>query len=189
MSGADRDRWDRIYAERGPKLAAPSSFLTAAADLLPATGRALDVAGGSGRHALWLARRGLAVTLAEVSPVALRQATDAAAAAGLALTAVEVDLEHQPLPAGPWDLIVDLHYLQRSLFPAFAGALAPGGLLLFCQPTERNLERHERPSRRFLLAEGEVAGLIAPLPLEVVSLTEDWSDEDRHEARLIARQR
>jgi tellurite methyltransferase len=189
MSGADRDRWDRIYAERGRSLAEPSSFLTASADRVPPAGRALDVAGGSGRHALWLARRGLAVTLADVSPVALGQARAAAEAAGLRLATVEVDLEHQPLPPGPWDLILDFHYLERSLFPAFAAALAPGGLLLFCQPTERNLERHDRPSRRFLLAEGELAGLIAPLPLEVVSLTEGWSDEGRHEARLIARRR
>jgi tellurite methyltransferase len=185
MSGADRDRWDRIHAARGPGLAEPSSLLTAEADRLPRAGRALDVAGGSGRHALWLARRGLAVTLADVSPVALARA--AAEAGDLPLATVEVDLERQPLPAGPWDLILCFHYLQRSLFPALAGALAPGGLLLFCQPTERNLERHAKPSRRFLLAEGELARLIADLPLEILHLAEGWSAEGRHEARLIAR--
>lgn len=187
MARGDAGRWDRIYAERGPELAEPASFLTAQAGRLPRSGPALDVAGGSGRHALWLARRGLAATLVDVSPIALERAREAASAAGLALATLAIDLESELLPAGPWSLIVCFHYLQRSLFPAFAAALAPGGMLLFCQPTVRNLERHARPSRRFLLEEGELAGLVAPLPLEVVVLAEGWSGEGRHEAHLLAR--
>jgi ubiquinone/menaquinone biosynthesis C-methylase UbiE len=56
--------------------------LTGLDDLLPRRGRALDVAGGTGRHALWLARRGLDTTLADVPQVALEKAAAAASEEG-----------------------------------------------------------------------------------------------------------
>lgn len=183
----DRARWDARYREEGPCARQPSSLITGLDELLPRRGRALDVAGGAGRHAVWLARRGLDVTLVDVSPVGVDLARQAAAAAGVALDARALDLEREPLPPGPWDVIVDFHYLQRSLFPAFAAALAPGGLLVFVQPTRSNLERHPRPGPAHLLDDGELARIAAGLPLEVVRLDEGWLEEGRHEARLVAR--
>ena len=53
------------------------------AEQLPMKGRALDVAGGTGRHARWLAQRGLRVTLCDISPVALAAARGSATAARL----------------------------------------------------------------------------------------------------------
>ncbi|MCO5169092.1 MAG: class I SAM-dependent methyltransferase [Planctomycetes bacterium] len=187
MGDADRERWDARYREQGPCAAAPSALVTALDDLLPRRGRALDVAGGAGRHAVWLARRGLDVTLVDVSPVGVDLARAAAAAAGVALDAFALDLERDPLPGGPWDVIVDFHYLQRDLFPAFARLLAPGGVLVFVQPTRTNLERHPRPGPAHLLDDGEAARLAAGLPLEVLRLDEGWLAEGRHEARLVAR--
>jgi 2-polyprenyl-3-methyl-5-hydroxy-6-metoxy-1,4-benzoquinol methylase len=185
VSIADRDKWDRKYAEReGP--GEPSAFLRGLDGVLPRSGRALDVAGGAGRHALWLARRGLEVTIADVSAVGLELATRTANAEGLDIDTACVDLAEAPLPAGPWDVIVSFHYLQRDLFAAFASELAPGGYLVFCQATRTNLERHQHPSARFLLDDGELPGLIAELPLEVVSYAEGWSVEGRHEAELVA---
>lgn len=192
MSETDRLRWDARYREEGAAARTPSPFVTSSLEPFlsgrsPGPGRALDVAGGSGRHALWLARRGLDVTLVDVSPVGLDLAREAARAAGLALDARALDLEREPLPAGPWDVIVDYHYLQRSLLPVYARELAPGGLLVLVQPTRSNLERHPRPGAAHLLDDGELRRLIAPLPLEVVRLEEGWNDEGRHEARLVAR--
>lgn len=188
MAEQDRVRWDARYAEGAPG-SEPSPFVTSLDALLPRRGRALDVAGGAGRHAVWLARRGLTTTLVDVSPVGLDLAREAARAGGVALDARAADLERDGLPAGPWDVILDFHYLQRSLFPAFAQALAPGGLLVFVQPTRRNLERHPRPGAAHLLEEGELARLVADLPLDVLRLDEGWTEEDRHEARLVARRR
>lgn len=185
----DRARWDARYREEGPCARQPAALITGLDELLPRRGRALDVAGGAGRHAVWLARRGLDVTLVDVSPVGVDLARQAAAAAGVALDARVLDLEREreSLPPGPWDLIVDFHYLQRSLFPALAAALAPGGLLVFVQPTRSNLERHPRPGPAHLLDDGELARIAASLPLEVVRLDEGWLEEGRHEARLVAR--
>ena len=185
MSAEDRAKWDARYREARPCTAEPSPFLRSLEEVLPRKGRALDVAGGDGRNALWLARRGLAVTVADVSGVGLERARDRASAEGLALDTVCVDLESEPLPAGPWDLVVSILYLQRSLFAAFAEVLAPSGLLVFLQPTVTNLERHPKPPRPFLLENGELARLVQGL--EVVSLTEGWTEDGHHEARLLAR--
>jgi len=189
MSTLDRDKWDRRYRalDHEPRSPEPSPWLAAVADRLPSRGRALDVAGGAGRNALWLARRGLDTTVADVSPEGLSLARRRADEASLRLTTLEVDLADSPFPEGPWDVIASFLFLQRDLFPAMAEALAPGGLLVFLQPTVTNLERHPRPPRRFLLETGELASLVAPLGLEVLRLDERWQDGGHHEARLLAR--
>ena len=154
-------------------------------DLLPATGRALDLAGGTGRNALWLARRGLDVTLADFSAVALRVAREAADAEGLPLRTLETDLETEPAPVGPWDLVVCALFLHRPLLRALPGVLAPGGLLVVAHPTRRNLERHPKPGPGHLLDKGELAGLATGL--RVVRSDEAWRADGRHEAWLVAR--
>jgi len=181
---SDRERWNARYAARAER-SAPSPFLDQLDDLLPRSGRALDLAGGAGRHALWLARRGLAVTLADVSDVALAQAEVAARAEGLALTAVRVDLLASPPPAGPWDLVLCMYFLHRPLFALLPGLLAPGGILVFSHATRKNLERHPRPGPDYLLDDGELPSLVRGL--EVLRLEEGWTESDRHEARLVAR--
>jgi SAM-dependent methyltransferase len=184
MAESDRERWNARYRE--PREAPePSPFLAALGDLLPRRGRALDVAGGSGRNALWLARRGLAVTLADVSDVALALASAAAGAEGLALATVRVDLEEAPLPAGPWDLVLCTYFLHRALFAAFPAALAPGGVLVVAHATRRNLERHARPGPAHVLEDGELPRLVTGL--EVLRYDEGWLESGRHEARIVAR--
>ncbi len=181
----DRQRWNARYAERGAATWEPDAFLAAVEALLPRAGRALDLAGGTGRHALWLARRGLDVTLCDVSDEALRIAAARLEAKGVSAGLAAVDLATHPPPEGPWDVIVDFHYLQRDLFLALPQLLAPDGVFVFVQPTRRNLERHARPSERYLLEEGEIRSLVSEL--EILHLDEGWSDVGRHEARLVAR--
>ncbi|WP_309892812.1 class I SAM-dependent methyltransferase [Archangium sp.] len=183
MSEDDRQRWNSRYQEQtGAR--EPSSFLRSLADQLPRTGRALEVAGGPGREALWLARRGLDVTLTDVSDVALERAGEAAREAGLDLRLQRLDVETEPLPLGPFALVLCLNFLWRPLFAAVPQVLAPGGLFVFAQPTRSNLQRHPHPSARFLLEEGELPRLLQGL--ELVSYTEGWTEEGRHEARLVA---
>jgi tellurite methyltransferase len=184
MSNDDRSRWDARYQE-GTHPTEPSKLVVALDDVLPHHGRALDLAGGAGRHALWLARRGLDVTLCDISETALGHARAAAVSAALPLRTLAVDLETTPPPAGPWDLILSFHYLQPDLFARIPALLTPGGLLVVVQPTMKNLERHPKPSGRFLLEEGELPRLVQGL--EIVRHTEGWQEEGRHEALLIAR--
>jgi tellurite methyltransferase len=184
MPEADRDKWNARYREdAAPR--APSRVVLAVADLLPRRGRALDVAGGAGRHAIWLAQRGLDVTLADIADEGLSLARRAAEHAGVHVETLAIDLEVAPLPAGPWDVILCFHFLHRPLYATFAAALAPGGVLVVVQPTKANLERHPRPGAAFLLDQGELPGLVAPLVIE--RHDEAWLDEGRHEARVVAR--
>lgn len=189
MEHDDRSRWNARYAGVEPPQR-PAAFLVERAHLLPVRGTALDVAGGGGRHACWLASRGLTVTLVDVSDEACRLTTERAAAAGLPVRAVRRDVTTDGLPAGGWDLVLLHHFLDRDVIAAAPRSLTPGGLLLVCQPTVRNLQRHARPSRRWLLEEGELRALVEALPaVEVVAYEEGWTDEDRHEAMLALRGR
>jgi tellurite methyltransferase len=155
MSDRDRDKWNTKFRDGSHTSTEPSSFLVAQAAKLPFEGRALDIAGGVGRNALWLARRGLDVTIADISDVGLSMARERATAAQLALHTQLIDLELEPLPPGPWDLVVKVLYMQRSLFETIPDVLAPGGLLVCIQPTVQNLERHPKPPRSHLLQPGE----------------------------------
>lgn len=185
MSDDDRTKWNARYRASAAAPTAPAGLLISVAELLPTRGRALDVAGGSGRNSLWLAARGLDVTLLDISAVALEQARERATAAGLRLNAIEVDLDQAPLPDGPWDTIVCFHFLWRPLFSQAPAVLAPGGWLIVAHPTRRNLERNASPSAQWLLEEGELVTLASDL--EVVRYDEDWQPSGRHEARLVAR--
>ncbi|MBN8232629.1 class I SAM-dependent methyltransferase [Corallococcus macrosporus] len=186
MSQEDRQRWNTKYQQASAPRE-PSSFLRSLEDRLPRTGRVLDLAGGPGHDACWLAQRGLAVTLVDISDVALAQAEVLARDAGVSLTRLRLDLETEALPPGPFDLVVCLNYLWRPLFAAVPRLLAPGGLFVFAQPTRSNLQRHPHPSARFLLEDGELPTLLQGL--QFLSFTEDWTDAGRHEARLLARKR
>lgn len=180
----EREKWDARYRDGEQTTKDPSSFLLSAAERLEATGQALDLAGGTGRHAIWLAQRGWDVTLADISPVALKIAERHAAAAGVALCTLEADLEADPMPGGPWDLILCSYFLHRPLLENLPDALAQSGLLIVIHPTLANLTRHEKPPARFLLNDGELPTLVPRL--KILEYQEGWTDEGRHEARLIA---
>ncbi|MBW2454800.1 MAG: methyltransferase domain-containing protein [Deltaproteobacteria bacterium] len=185
MSQADRDKWNRKFGEGSHTSSEPSSFLVAQANQLPTRGRALDIAGGVGRNALWLAERGLEVTIADNSDVGLLMARERATEAGLTLHTELVDLEQEPLPDGPWDLVTKVLYMQRSLFATIPEVLRPGGLLVCIQPTVANLERHAKPPRPHLLLPGELREFVQGL--EIIELVEDWSADGYHDACVLAR--
>lgn len=133
-----RERWNERYDEASfePFPAAASEWLVehdAILRELRGTGgerRALDVACGDGRNARRLAELGYAVDAVDVSDVAIGRLRAAAAEMGLEVCGQVLDLEHDPLPAGPYDVVVCMNYLQRDLFGALRDALAPAGLLL-----------------------------------------------------------
>lgn len=188
MSDFDREKWNARYAAGDHASPQPSSLLTRLDETLPRQGRALDVAGGAGRHAIWLAQRGLDVTLSDISPVGLELAKVRAEQSGLPLATLELDLEDNPFPPGPWDVIVSFHFLRRSLFMEFQRHLSPGGWLVFVQATASNLQRHSRPPAAFLLADDELPGLASRLApgLQIRHYEQGWLADDQHVAYLVA---
>src|SRR5688572_13128746 len=101
----DRERWNARWREQAGELAPPSAFFVEHAEHYPVTGRALDIAGGAGRHAVWLARRGLEVTMIDVSDVAIERAERRAGnlAARMRFLRLDLDDPDAALPRGPFD--------------------------------------------------------------------------------------
>jgi len=87
----------------------------------------LDIACGSGRHALLFAQRGCTVTAVDRDP------TLAAAFANSTVEFVAADLESAAWPLGDarFDAIIVTHYLHRPLFPVLRATLADGGMLIY----------------------------------------------------------
>ncbi len=166
-----------------------ASFLDEMSEHIPHDGTAVDIGGGVGHNALWLARRGLEVTLADISDVALDQAMATARDQGLELECMQRDLEAEGLPHGRlWDVALMHLYHPRELLRELPTHIEPGGVLLFSQPTVLNLERHDRPSRRFLVEPGELRSVADTMTdMEVLELSEEWRTSDRHDAWLVAR--
>lgn len=153
MSRRDRERWEARHAAGAHAEREPDPFVLEALALAPPGGRALDVACGRGRHAVALARRGYSVDAVDVSPTALAEAR--ARAAGLPVEFREADLDGAPLEEGAYAVVVCVDYTDERLAPRLVGALAPGGLLVFCA--------RPRAHCRFGPPPGAVARWFAPL--------------------------
>jgi tellurite methyltransferase len=93
--------------------------------------RALDLAMGSGRHAVVMARAGLRTFGVDVKFSAVREATEAAQREGVRVEGWCADLTCYPLPRARFDLVVVSRYLQRDLFADLRAALAPGGVVVY----------------------------------------------------------
>lgn len=187
---------------------------------MPDRGLAVDLAGGDGSTALWFAEQGFQPVLVEVSDVAINLATARATATGVDLLCLQQDLEQSTLAsvlrdieaqlhrdlnqmtsdnpgsiAGPEVGIVScFHYLNRELLASVSAGLPPGAVLMASIATVRNLERHEKPSARFLLEPRELEDLILggqddpPVgTLSILHSFEGWNSAGNHEAEIIVR--
>ncbi len=158
MEDNARVEWDRRHAERSHSSLTPDPFLISAYQRFVApgiqhVGRALDIAGGVGRHAIYLAERGWLVTLMDVSDVAVKQAQHHAKERDVHILAVQLDLTEGQLPASAFDLILVFFYLERSLLPQIAGALRPGGTLIYKTYTREQLKLGGGPTHPMHLLE------------------------------------
>lgn len=184
--------WDERYRqeEAGPERS-PALFLVAHRHLLPPRGRALDVAMGAGRNALYLASLGYEVTGIDVSGVAVARCREEAARRGLPIEALHADLESYRLPRTAYDVVINFYYLQRDLAPQMEAALRPGGVLVFETLTTEQRQFGWGPRREeSLLRPGELPSLFPSL--EVLAYREGIVERDSEEgmkavASLVAR--
>jgi tellurite methyltransferase len=188
VTDADRERWNARYADSRMGWE-PSHWLVEVSDeLRPARAgaAALDAACGNGRNSIALARLGYAVDAWDVSDAGLgllRSRLDELSAAGEALDVRprRVDLDDAEIPAGRYDLVANVMFLDRRLFPRYAAALRPGGLLVFETFVDGpGRKRHVSPDH--LLRPGELPEAFAAL--DVLRYVED---AERGTARLLAR--
>jgi SAM-dependent methyltransferase len=159
VSAAERDKWDARYRDGAyENRTHPTALL---ADWLPRLprGRALDVACGAGRNALFLAANGFAVSALDISAVGLDRGRRAAEALRLDIEWWCADLDEnaeQALPPGGFDLIVWVRYIQRTLMEPLLARLKPGGTLLCEQHLATTAQVVGPTSAAFRLVPGEL---------------------------------
>jgi SAM-dependent methyltransferase len=164
----DSREWDRRYESSEPVWGVePSRFLVQeTGDLAP--GRALDVAAGEGRNAIWLAERGWRVLAVDFSRVALGRGARLAAERGVEVEWELADVTRwTPTPRG-FDLVVVLYlHLEADTMLGVvrraADAVAEGGTILVVGHDKANLERgHGGPrDSELLYTPGEIVGCMS----------------------------
>ncbi|HEU4390039.1 MAG TPA: class I SAM-dependent methyltransferase [Blastocatellia bacterium] len=162
----ERQHWDVRY-EGADCLHGfePSEFLVENTNLLPGRGLALDVASGEGRNAIYLAECGYQVIALDISTRGLTKCVHVARNRNLPLDAAAVDLGEFPLPESWFDVIVNFNFLQRDLATRIAGALKPGGVVVFETLTTRHRTWKPDFNPAYLLEPGELPTLLAGLRL------------------------
>ncbi|MGH2374511.1 MAG: class I SAM-dependent methyltransferase [bacterium] len=157
---AERARWEakyraHEYSHDGP----PSGLLRRWIRSLP-RGRALDVAAGLGRNAIFLARAGYTVDAIDISATGLREARRRARRRGVRVRWIEADLDTYRLPRARYDLVINMFFLKRGLLSALKSSVRPGGVMILETHLQsrandggpagiRNRLRHGELRRRF----------------------------------------
>lgn len=176
MSQKDRLKWERKYAEQAELLKPrdPSALLV---DFYKeAAGKsALELACGTGRNALFLARNGFMVDAVDISKRALDILKKRAE--GLNLNIIEADLDEFDIEDGRFDLVVITNYLDRDLIKRAAKALKPNGV--FITETYMEHRQNEKPDSNpdYLLRPGELKELFGE-GFDILEYKEFWNGPD-----------
>lgn len=136
MTDEDRERWNERYSSAADPVGSPITpavpqHFADHAHRFPTSGRALELACGTGAGSLWLAERGLDVVGVDVSPVAIDLATDAARRLDLSdrCRFVIADLDDGLPDTPPQDLVVCHRFRNPTLYEPMVDRLAAGGVL------------------------------------------------------------
>jgi SAM-dependent methyltransferase len=173
---------------------APSRFFESHLDAILATrklGPVLDLACGSGRHALALAEHPLRIVALDRNHESLSVLEKAARQLPGSIEICEADLETGTPPrleAAPFGAVLVFRYLYRPLMPWITQLLAPGGLLLYETFTVAQRNLGWGPQRdAFLLEPGELPGLFPDLEILVYEEGRTLDQPPAETARLLAR--
>ncbi|MEJ2729054.1 MAG: methyltransferase domain-containing protein [Deltaproteobacteria bacterium] len=150
---------------------------------LAAGKRALDVAAGNGRNALFLAKQGFVVDAVDISDTGLAQF----AGKHSAIHPVCADLDVFDIPAERYDLIINIKYLNRRLFPYIREGLVSGGVLIFETLLDSpDLTKNKLCCRDYLLRENELLHAFLSLKIVLYQEAEDkHHDETAFSASLV----
>jgi tellurite methyltransferase len=162
---SDKKRWDEKFRGKKYTLGTEANpFLKKHLRLLP-RGRALDVATGEGKNAVFLAHHGFDVEAVDISQTGLRKARKLAKESGVEIRTVHADLDHYRLEEARYDLITDFYFLDRRLIPRIKKGLKKGGRIVFeTYLMEQKFLSNEGPKNpRYLLKPNELLTLFRGL--------------------------
>jgi SAM-dependent methyltransferase len=132
MSLKDKEKWNAKYGSTaGLDGREPSQWMVDHADLLNGRGKALDIAMGEGRNALFAASLGYDVWGVDISEVGISRAEALARENNLTIHTRIADLDHYNIEENTYDLILCFYFLNRRLFEGICKGLKPGGILIF----------------------------------------------------------
>jgi tellurite methyltransferase len=159
----EKASWNKKYSEGSHGSLEPDPFLVSAYDEFLAgkpPGIALDIAGGVGRHAIWLAQRGWRTRLIDISDVGIGLAEkNASRALEDAGTAVSISTEicdlntMRDLGQEQYGVVIVFFFLHRELFPVLIDAIKPGGILIYKTYTTEQKNFADGPSHPMFLLE------------------------------------
>jgi SAM-dependent methyltransferase len=158
----ERDKWNQRYVEGTHGTSPPDSLLMQAFDryiepLFPHAGRALDIAGGTGRHAIFLADKGWQVTLTDIAEAGIVNARKNAGNLASRIEFRVEDLTRFDGSNASYDLILVFFFLRREMFGELVKALKPGGLLIYKGYTRGQAKFGGGPTNPdYLFAENEL---------------------------------
>lgn len=182
------ETWDERYAAGKYSSAEPHRLLVElAAKLSP--GKALDLACGTGRHAVFLAEKGWHVTAVDNSRVGIEIAAERAKQKGVRVDFRTADLEKGEFSIEPdaYDLICDFYYLQSNLFASMKAGVKPGGIIV----STVHIYGAGEEAGNFLLPEGELREYFQDFEIlhyhETSQTDADAGEHHRRTAEIIAR--
>lgn len=178
MSDEERRRWDERYATGGYRARTwPAGYLEQWVPVFGA-GRALVVACGPGRNALYLAEHGFEVTGVDISEVAIERASHEALARGLSVEFMVADLDDFTPEIGAFDLITVIRFRNRDLWPRLVGAIAPDGWILAEHHMHTTVAVAGPSSPEFRLEPGELLEVFGGLRIVDYSESVEPADDD-----------
>ena len=130
-SPSPKEKWESRYRAEGfePNRKPVPFLVRAARDLKP--GRALCLAAGAGRNAVYLAEKGWDVTAVDISPAGLGWCRRLAGERGFEVETIAADLLSFDAGVERWDLVTNFYFHEPALFPSSMAALKSGGHFLF----------------------------------------------------------
>ena len=186
-SDSDKSRWDAVYRKNKGYVFGrePATFLVENLGILP-VGRALDIAMGEGRNAVYLAKKGFDVTGVDISEVAVRKARKLASENKVKMRTVITDLTAYKILPESYSVILVFYYLQRSLVSEIVRGLKPGGVVVFENYTVDQLKHDKTQNHAYLLERGELQKLFKEAGLKIEKYRET-DDGKTAVASLVAR--
>jgi tellurite methyltransferase len=184
------ETWDERYASGKYSSAEPHKILLELAEKLTA-GKALDLACGAGRNAIFLAGKGWQVMAVDNSKIGIEIARNRAAEKNLSVDFRVADLEtgEFEIEENAYDLICDFYYLQRDLFPKIKAGVKAGGIVV----AAIHIYGAGEEAGRFMLREGELAELFEDFKIlryhETALTDADAGEHHRRTAEIVARRR
>lgn len=151
--------WDARYATgEHHSSKEPGKLLKEFISVLP-KGKALDIACGEGRNAIFLAKNGYDVDAVDISAVAVKNGGKRAEKEGVKVNFIQADMEQYKIQTETYDLIVNYNYLQRTLISGIKNGLKKGGVVIFETYTMEQQAIGQPKTPEFLLKPNELLRL------------------------------